>query len=138
MSLKKGAYDCIIARDVMEHFTKQEIFDILDKVKFALREGGFFIMQSPNGEGLFYSNIFYSDFTHEIAFTRASISQIFLNTGFTQVSCHPTGPIPHGIISTLRWLIWNLIVAKSRFYKMIETGNNEGIFTQNIIAKAIL
>ena len=134
---KKQAYDCITAFDVLEHFTRQEVFDILIAVSAALKPGGCFILQSPNGEGLFHTSIFYGDFTHEIAFTESSLRQICLNTGFSGVECFPTGPVPKGIVSTARWLLWQLIVLKMRFYKMVETGSGKGIFTQNLIAKAI-
>lgn len=134
---KKEVYDCITALDVLEHFTRQEVFDILTAVCAALKPGGCFILQSPNGEGLFHSGVFYGDFTHEIAFTESSLRQICLNAGFSTVTCYPTGPVPKGIVSAARWLLWQLIVLKMRLYKMAETGSGKGIFTQNLIAKAI-
>lgn len=133
---KKEAYDCVVALDVLEHFTREEIFDILFAVRAALRPGGCFILQSPNGEGIFHTSIFYGDFTHEIAFTESSLRQICLNTGFSKVECRPTGPVPKGFVSTARWLFWQIIVLKIRFCKMVETGSGKGIFTQNIIGKA--
>ncbi len=133
---KKESYDCIVARDVLEHFSRQEIFDILFAVRAALLPGGCLILQSPNGEGLFYTSIFYGDFTHEIAFTESSLRQVCMNTGFTKVECRPTGPVPKGFVSSVRWLLWQLIVLKIRFFKMVETGSGRGIFTQNIIGKA--
>lgn len=134
---KNEVYDCIIARDVLEHFTRQEIFEILFAVRAALRPGGCFVLQSPSGEGIFYTSIFYGDFTHEMAFTQSSLQQICRNTGFSRVECHPTGPVPKGLVSSIRWLLWQLIVLKTRFYKMVETGSSRGIFTQNLIAKAV-
>ena len=134
---KTATYDCIIARDVMEHLTRQEIFDTLLMINNALHPGGFFIMQAPNGEGIFYTSIFYGDFTHEIAFTESSLNQICRNTGFKSVNCFPTGPVPHGIISSIRYALWQLIVLKRKINKMIETGNYRVIFTQNLIAKVI-
>lgn len=136
LSDKKDAYDCITAFDVLEHFTRQEVFDLLTAISQALKPGGCFIMQSPNGEGLFYTSIFYGDFTHEIAFTESSLRQICLNTGFSKVTCYPTGPVPKGMLSTIRWLLWQVIVLKMRFYKLVETGSGKGIFTQNLIAKS--
>ncbi|MCB0575806.1 MAG: class I SAM-dependent methyltransferase [Saprospiraceae bacterium] len=134
---KPGQYDCIIARDVMEHFTKQEVFDILQLVHTSLKPGGCFIIQSPNGEGLFHTSIFYGDFTHEIAFTRSSLNQICRSIGFNNVRCQPTGPVPKGIKSGMRWALWQLVVLNIRLLKTIETGSGSGIFTQNLIAVAI-
>lgn len=137
LASKKDTYDCIIARDVMEHFSRQEIFDILALVRSALKPGGSFIMQSPNGEGIFFTAILYGDLTHEIAFTRSSLHQLFRNTGFDKVQCLPVEPAPTGFVSAIRWLLWQLIVLKMRFYKIVETGDSSGIFTRNLIAKVI-
>lgn len=137
LASRKEAYDCIIARDVMEHFSRQELFDILALLRSALKPGGSFIMQSPNGEGIFFTAILYGDLTHEIAFTRSSLHQLFRNTGFDKVQCIPVGPAPTGLTSAIRWLLWQLIVLKMRFYKIVETGDSSGIFTRNLIAKAI-
>jgi 2-polyprenyl-3-methyl-5-hydroxy-6-metoxy-1,4-benzoquinol methylase len=134
---KSLAYDCIIARDVLEHLTKQEIFDTLTSIHSALRPGGNFIMQSPNGQGIFYTSVFYGDFTHEIAFTESSFKQICRSTGFENITCYPTGPVPKGFVSFIRYVLWKFIVLKTRIIKMIETGDSSGVFTQNIIGNAI-
>lgn len=127
-------YDLIIARDVIEHFTRNEVFEILALISKNLKENGRFIMQVPNGQGLYYSSIFYGDYTHEMAYTESSVNQIILNTGFRKSACYPTGPVPHGLVSTIRYNLWKYKVAKMRFWKMVETGNKRGIFTQNLIA----
>ncbi len=127
-------YDVIIAKDVIEHFTRDEVFDILMHVSASLKDGGMFIMQVPNGQGYFHTSIFYGDYTHEMAYTENSIKQVALNTGFTATQCYPTGPVPHGFVSSVRALLWKLFVWRLRFWKMVETGSPSGIFTQNIIA----
>jgi 2-polyprenyl-3-methyl-5-hydroxy-6-metoxy-1,4-benzoquinol methylase len=129
-------YDVVIAKDVIEHFTRNEVFDILIEISRVLKEGGKFIMQVPNGQGYFYTSIFYGDYTHEMAYTESSIRQVMLNTGFSGVNCYPTGPVPHGLVSTIRYVLWKMFVWRLRFWKMVETGNRAGIFTQNIIAVA--
>ncbi|GAA4464018.1 hypothetical protein GCM10023093_13580 [Nemorincola caseinilytica] len=132
----KDKYDAIIAKDVIEHFTRDEVFEILIEISRVLREGGTFIMQVPNGQGFFYTSIFYGDYTHEMAYTESSIRQVMLNTGFSDVSCYPTGPVPHGLTSTVRYVLWKFMVWKLKFWKMVETGSPRGIFTQNIIGVA--
>jgi len=94
-------------------------------------------MQVPNGQGLFYTSIYYGDYTHEIAFTESSIKQVMLNTGFDRVQCYPTGPVPHGLVSKVRYILWKMMVWRLKFWKMVETGNPSGIFTQNIISVAV-
>jgi 2-polyprenyl-3-methyl-5-hydroxy-6-metoxy-1,4-benzoquinol methylase len=127
-------YDLIVARDVIEHFTRDEVFEILALVSKNLKPGGRFIMQVPNGQGLYYTSIFYGDYTHEMAYTASSVNQVILNTGFSRSACYPTGPVPTGIIASIRLVLWRLKVLQLKFWKMVETGNPRGIFTQNIIA----
>ncbi len=127
-------YDAIIAKDVIEHFTRDEVFEILELVNKNLKTGGRFIMQVPNGQGIFYTSVYYGDYTHEMAYTESSVNQVILNTGFTKSACYPTGPIPTGFVSSIRYVLWKLMVWKIKFWKMVETGNPRGIFTQNIIA----
>jgi 2-polyprenyl-3-methyl-5-hydroxy-6-metoxy-1,4-benzoquinol methylase len=127
-------YAMIIARDVIEHFERQEVFDILQLVNQSLIKGGIFIMQVPNGQGLFYESIFYGDFTHEMAYTESSVRQLFLNCGFSSSQCYPTGPVGHTWKGRVRSMLWSLKVAHHRFWKMVETGNASGIFTSNLIA----
>ncbi len=129
-------FDVIIAKDVIEHFTRDEVFDILFLINKNLEKGGRFIMQVPNGQGFFYTSIYYGDYTHEMAYTESSISQVMLNTGFSGVRCFPTGPVPTGVVPRIRYILWKLMVWKLKFWKMVETGNPRGIFTQNIIAVA--
>lgn len=127
-------FDAIIAKDVIEHFTRDEAFEILELISKNLKEGGRFIMQVPNGQGIFYTSVFYGDYTHEMAYTESSINQVILNTGFRRSTCYPTGPVPHGLKSSIRYILWKLITLRIKLWKMIETGNPRGIFTQNIIA----
>jgi len=129
-------FDVIVAKDVIEHFTKQEAFNILLLINRNLKKGGRFLMQVPNGQGVFYASIFYGDFTHEMAYTESSISQVMLNTGFSNVRCYPTDPVPHGLKSYVRYILWRFLVLNLKFWKMVESGSPKGIFTQNIIAVA--
>ena len=134
LNSKKETFDCIIARDVIEHFTRQEAFDIVNQVNSALKPEGVFIMQVPNGEGINMSSIFYGDYTHEVAYSHLSARQLFLNTGFSEVASHPLGPVPHSLKGTVRYVLWKMREAFHRFWKVVETGNARGIFTSNLIA----
>lgn len=128
------SYHCIIARDVVEHFTRQEAFELLLQVSARLVDSGRFIMQVPNGQGIYFTSIFYGDYTHEQAYTESSVSQLFLNTGFSSSFCRPTGPVPHGFVSSVRSLLWKCKVLVHQFWKAVETGSGKGIFTSNLIA----
>jgi 2-polyprenyl-3-methyl-5-hydroxy-6-metoxy-1,4-benzoquinol methylase len=123
-------YDVIFAIDLIEHFDKKEVLNILIAVRKALKDNGMFIIQTTNAENPFFGRIRYGDFTHDLAFTKSSLTQILYASGFTDCSFHPTGPVIHNIKSFVRYLIWNGIVL------MLNLLVENGIFTQNIIAVA--
>lgn len=126
--------DCIVARDVIEHFTRQQVFDLINLISSKTNKDGCFIMQVPNGEGIYFPSIYYGDLTHETAFTSSSIRQLFLNAGFSSVHCVPVNPFARSWRGHIRQLLWKYKVASHRFWKWIESHNKSGIFTSNIIA----
>ena len=132
---KKDSYDVIFMRDVLEHFNKEEILDILELVYKSLKNNGTIVIQVPNAENPFGSKI-YGDFTHEISFTKDSIQQIFSISGFKDIFVYPMPRVIHGLKSLIRSILWKVIELCLRFYFVIETGSGKVIFTQNIIAVA--
>jgi cyclopropane fatty-acyl-phospholipid synthase-like methyltransferase len=134
LKVEKGKYSMIIARDVIEHFDRQEVFEILHLVSKSLKDAGTFVMQVPNGQGIFFTSIFYGDYTHEMAYTESSVRQLFLNCNFKSSKCFSAGPVPHSFISTVRYVLWKAKVWQIQFWKMVETGSPSGIFTSNLIA----
>lgn len=128
-------YDLITALDVLEHFTKPELFGVLDAIYASLRDGGGILMQSPNGDSPYVSWIYFGDFTHQQAFTRTSVTQVLLATGFREVQVLPLEPVPHGIKSATRWMLWKIIKQMIRLYLVVEQGSpGSGILTANLSA----
>lgn len=137
-ALPAGSQDVIIAFDVLEHFTKDETLAFVDGVLQALRAGGRWIIHAPNGESPFFGRIRYGDFTHEQAFTRNSLAQLLLASGFARVECHEDAPAPHGLRSAIRWGLWKLIRFGLRVWLAAETGDTGrgAILSQNLLAIA--
>jgi len=134
---KKEKYDIIFARDLVEHFKKEEILDLLNLFYKSLRQKGKAIIQVPNAEGPFGTHYLYSDFTHELAFTERSLNQIFKLMGFNHIHCYSVPPPQVGLISRGRFFLWKIIEGMLRFYTLIEIGSPRGIFTRNIICEVI-
>jgi cyclopropane fatty-acyl-phospholipid synthase-like methyltransferase len=105
------ALDCVVAFDLIEHFTKDELIGLVDEVRRVLKPGGRWIIHTPNAESPFGSRMLFGDFTHELAFTRTSVSQILLSSGFSKVGCHEDRPVPHGLKSVGRLILWQCIRA---------------------------
>jgi 2-polyprenyl-3-methyl-5-hydroxy-6-metoxy-1,4-benzoquinol methylase len=131
---KFDCYDCIIARDILEHFTKTEIFNILKLVNLSLKKNGYLLLQVPNAEGINFNSHYFGDFTHETCFTTKSLTQVSLNTGFKHIEIFPVNPCSKGLKGKFRSYLWEIKVFQYRFWKYIETGNKSGIFTSNLIA----
>ena len=79
------------------------------------------------------------DFTHEIAFTRTSLAQLLLASGFAKVGCFEDYPVPHGVKSTARWVLWQVFRNLLRLYIAAETGDSghDAVFSQNLLCVAI-
>lgn len=129
-------YDAIFARDILEHFTKDDAVDFCKKSVDGLVDSGVFIVQTVNAENLLWGRLRYGDFTHEQAFTETSIRQLLMVAGFKDITVFPQRPVIHGIKSLFRYIIWMLFELLLKFYLLVETGSSKGIFTQNIIVAA--
>ncbi len=138
-SLPDSSQDVVIAFDVIEHFTKNELIPFVDEVFRVLRKRGKWLIHCPNGESPFCSKILFGDFTHELAFTRTSITQLLLASGFARVSSYEDKPVAHGLKSAVRRLLWQLFRLFLRLYLAAETGagEKECIFSQNFLTVAV-
>jgi 2-polyprenyl-3-methyl-5-hydroxy-6-metoxy-1,4-benzoquinol methylase len=136
--LATGSHDVIIAFDVLEHLRREELLDLAENVRRALRPGGRWVIHVPNAESPFFGRIRYGDVTHEQAFTRGSLRQQLEAVGFASVHCHEDAPVAHGAKSAVRLALWKVIRLGLRAYIAVETGDSgpDSIFSQNLLAIA--
>lgn len=127
-------YDALILRDVVEHFTRERIIEVLELCRSATRPGGVVIVQVPNAESPFFGRIRYGDFTHELAFTSTSVAQLFNVLGFVDLRVYPMEPVVGGVRSLGRAALWSLVKAFYRVLLFAELGRGQWIFTQGLIA----
>ena len=137
-SFASESQDVVIAFDVIEHFTKDELLGCLDQINRVLKTGGKLIIHAPNGASPFCGRIRYGDFTHELAVTAESMTQLCRACGFSQISCFEDQPVPHGLKSGIRWLLWKVLRGLLRSYIAVETGALDSgmIFSQNLFCIA--
>lgn len=138
-ALPDSSQDVVIAFDVIEHFTKEELIPFVDEVYRVLRKGGKWLIHCPNGESPFGPRMFFWDFTHELAFTRTSIAQLMLASGFSRVASYEDKPVVHGAKSLARRVLWEFFRLLLRLYLAAETGSGEKecIFSQNFLTVAV-
>ena len=81
-----NSYDVIVLNDVIEHLTKGEIFDLLISVRRILKDGGIFLIKTPNMANPFVNTAGrYIGFDHEIGFTETSIKEVIRACGYSGV-----------------------------------------------------
>lgn len=134
--ISDNSLDVVIIFDVLEHLTREILFEVCDGIFRVLKPGGRVIAHVPNAEGVFGSRIRYGDLTHELAFTPSSIRQLFQTTGFREVKCYEDRPIPHGFKSAMRALVWKMGTFIFRVLHAAETGVYSCILSQNMLTTA--
>lgn len=86
LKLNENEYDAILFNDVIEHFDKDEIVDIVEALYRSLRTGGVCITKTDNEANPFTGvSGRYMDFTHEIGFVSLSLEQVFRIADFSSV-----------------------------------------------------
>jgi 2-polyprenyl-3-methyl-5-hydroxy-6-metoxy-1,4-benzoquinol methylase len=133
LGAESGNLHAVVATDLLEHLTKDEVLSLFDAVHHALRPGGCFVARTPNAVSPFSGNIQHGDFTHETNFTPRSIAQIAGATGYSQVDVRPCPPVAHGFPSRARAVAWRPFSAAIKMAIMAETGQRDGlVVTQNM------
>lgn len=129
-------FDVIFMMDILEHLTRQELFDLLDAVYQALKPSGTLIIRTPNGDGLFGMGIRYGDLTHELCFTPKSIRQLLTAIGTFDIQVNEISPLMHGLKSFVRVILWKLLTIPPRLLYAAETGSTRSVLSRNLLAVA--
>lgn len=135
---KNNQYDVIMFNDVIEHLKKDEIFEILFRMRSALKENGMLIVKTINAANPYVaSSGRYVTFDHEIAFTDASLGQILRSSGFSVVEIKALDIYVTG--SPIDWIakfIASLICCSLYMKSLLFGRRSIRIFTKSIIAFA--
>jgi len=119
-------YDIITAFDVLEHFKKEEILEILSLIYKSLNTKGIFLFRSPNAESLSGVYIMHSDLTHELPFTRLLIDEILPASGFKEVRSFPSFVTKNKLVRLAQKIIAKIFGLHDKF-----------MFSSNIIGIGI-
>jgi 2-polyprenyl-3-methyl-5-hydroxy-6-metoxy-1,4-benzoquinol methylase len=105
----EGRLGLIHAKDLFEHFTKNEAVEFLRVCYQALEPGGELWIYTFNAQGWFAEATRYGDFTHELAVTPASLVQVLRATGFTVMSVQGRLPTPRTFGGLGRRLLFRVL-----------------------------
>lgn len=129
-----GSLDGVLALDLLEHLTKDEVLETFDAVRAALRPGGVFVARVPNAASPFGGRIRYGDFTHESSFTARSLRQLCLVTDLGLPQVYDSAPISGDVRGLLRARAWPILAAAMRVALAIESGRGgDNYVAQNIV-----
>jgi SAM-dependent methyltransferase len=130
---RRGSIGAVLATDVLEHCTKNEVLAAFDAVHDGLEPGGVFIARVPNAGSPFVGRIQRGDFTHETEFAAGSLRQISNVAGFSSSTLIDPIPVPHGIISSVRWALWNVVAVLLKLALAAETGEVRGHYVSQTV-----
>ena len=129
-------YDLVLAIDFVEHFTRQELIQLLYGIKEILNEGGHLILRTPNGQGIFAGQIIYGDLTHMTILTPQSLRQILRFIGFEIVSMKESIFPSRGLKRKIRHMLWNSLKIGLNMMRRISSGKSQDIWTENFVCIA--
>ncbi len=110
LSDQAGTFDLVVAFDVMEHLTTEEVAVFLNDSSLLLKEGGFILIRFPNGNSPFSLWLMNADVTHRSYLSENSIMQLARPLGFHLERASNAKLIPPlGMIKNLRrWLSYSM------------------------------
>ena len=83
-------FDVILGMDIIEHFTKDELVELMQKIRNALKPNGLAIFRTPNLDSPMATVFANGDFTHENYLNASSAQQVLLAVGFSTVEVLPS------------------------------------------------
>ena len=105
-----GPYDLIVAFDVLEHITAEELKSFFSKCRSLLKEDGVMLFRFPNAESFAGLGAQNGDFTHITAIAQTKLQQIIEPFGFKIEKfegelIYPRKVIVNAIRSVFRYLL---------------------------------
>lgn len=131
------SFDFITAFNFLEHLSKEYLRDVLLETLRVLRPGGTLVGMVPNSISPFSGITRYWDITHEWAFSPNNLRQLAALTGFDPIlEFRECGPVPHGPISGIRYLIWQLIRLGIAGWLLVELADRKGsVYTMDMLMR---
>ena len=127
----ENQFEIIVAIDLIEHFKKEELFELLNLIHRALKPGGLFISQTPNGEGLMPGYVIYGDLTHFTILSPLSLKHILTVTGFEKIRIKELGPAL--FVHFPLFIGWQIVRLFAIIIKFLEIGRFQKYWTESII-----
>jgi SAM-dependent methyltransferase len=136
--LADASVDRIYALNLLEHLDKDTLVRLLEQASRCLVPGGTLTAMVPNAISGFGSMTRYWDITHQLAFTPSSVRQLMRLCGFGNALFREWAPVPHSVLSTVRYVLWQGIRAAIAFRLLVETGSAKGgVYTADMLFRLV-
>ena len=134
---RSESFDFISAFNFLEHLPKEAARDVLMESRRILRPGGTLVAMVPNAISPFSGITRYWDITHEWAFSPNNFQQLAALVGFCpEVEFRECGPVPHGMVSGIRFLLWRLIHLGIAGWLLVELADRKGgVYTMDTLVR---
>jgi SAM-dependent methyltransferase len=129
--------DFVVAFNFLEHLNKDALVATLREVARVLRPRGTLVAMVPNAISPFGGLTRHWDMTHEWAFTPNNFRQLApLADLDSRVDFRECGPIVHGLISGIRYLLWQIIRATIATWFLVEVADTKGgVYTMDMLVR---
>jgi 2-polyprenyl-3-methyl-5-hydroxy-6-metoxy-1,4-benzoquinol methylase len=128
-------FDIITGMDIIEHFTKDELVELLQLIQSKLKKGGMAIFRTPNMDAPIATAFAIGDFTHENYLNASSAEQVMLSCGFVDVNVKPSFMRVNGFLKEgLRSVLYRLLSLRLKLQLFATARSTQKVlFTPNLI-----
>ncbi len=134
----QNKFDVITGIDIIEHFSKDELMEVLTAVKNSLRNNGIAIFRTPNLDAPFATLYANGDFTHENYLNYSSANQVLMTVGFHEIEVKDALMESMGFLKEiLRKITWAIVKfgIKLLLFSTART-TRAMVYTPNLLIKA--
>ena len=131
-------FDVVLGMDIIEHFTKDELVELLQNIRNTLKTDGFCLFRTPNADAVFSSIFIAGDFTHENQLNGYSARQVMANCNFRQVQVLAAHIQTVGFFrECLRMVAWFYIKTACKLIVFASGRSTKNVlFSPNLLIKA--
>ena len=131
-------FDVITGIDIIEHFSKDELMEVLNAVRNSLKANGIAIFRTPNLDAPFATLFANGDFTHENYLNYSSANQVLLTAGFSEIQVFDSLMRSDNFLKEIcRKIIWSVV---KFFIKLVVFASARStramVFSPNLLIKA--
>lgn len=129
-----ACFDMIVMNDVIEHIPKEDVLDILTLCRDALRDGGYLMIKTANCNNVYGLSVFFTDFTHEVGFTREKIVQVGMTTGFKGTEVFNLYLVCNFLVDPLLRVYASILYKVKTIMFLLNGRKNNNVHSKNLLA----